>query len=69
MPFVNIQIVRQAIAADPEGKKNAIAENVAAAIANATGLPKSDIWIVFEEVEARNWYLGSESVQTLRFDK
>lgn len=69
MPFVNIRIVKQAIAADPDGKKYAIAEKVAASIAEATGLPKSDVWIVFEEVEARDWFLGTESVYKMRFEK
>ncbi len=66
MPFVNIRIVREAIASDPEGKKAAIAEKVTSAIQEATGLPKSDIWVVFEEVAARDWYLGPTSVETLR---
>lgn len=68
MPFVTIRVVRQAIAADPEGKKKAVAERVAAALADATGLPPAEVWIVFEEVEARDWYLGGDSVQALRFD-
>jgi 4-oxalocrotonate tautomerase len=69
MPFVNIRIVRQAIAADPVGKKAAISQKVAAVIAEETGLPQSDVWTVFEEVEAENWFLGQNSVQKLRFDK
>jgi 4-oxalocrotonate tautomerase len=69
MPFVTIRIVRQAIAADPEGKKQAVAGKVAAALAEVTGLPPADVWVVFEEVEARDWYLGGASVQSLRFDK
>lgn len=67
MPFVNIRLVRQAIAADPAGKKQAIAEKVAAAVAEATGLPAREVWIVFEEVEAADWYLGPDSVHSLRF--
>jgi 4-oxalocrotonate tautomerase len=66
MPFVNIRIVREAIASDPESKKAAIAEKVASAISEAAGLPKSDVWVVFEEVAARDWYLGSASVESLR---
>ncbi len=66
MPFVNIQIVREAIASDPEGKKAAIAEKVASAVSEAAGLPKSDVWVVFEEVAARDWYLGPTSVEKLR---
>jgi 4-oxalocrotonate tautomerase len=69
MPFVNIRIVREAIASDPEGKKAAIADKVTNAIADTTGLPKGDVWVVFEEVAARDWYLGPTSVETIRKGK
>lgn len=69
MPFVNIRLVRQAIAPDAEAKKRRVAAKVAAALAEETGLPPSEVWIVFEEVEARDWYLGQSSVQQLRFDR
>jgi len=69
MPLVTVRIVRQAIAADPEGKKQAVASRIAAALAEVTGLPQSDVWTVFEEVEARDWYLGENSVQDLRVGK
>ena len=36
------------------------------AIHEATGLAKSDIWVVFEEVAARDWYLGPTSVERMR---
>ena len=62
MPFVNIRIVREVIASDPAGKKQKIAENVAAAINDATGIPKDDVWVVFEEVNARDWYVGATNV-------
>jgi 4-oxalocrotonate tautomerase len=38
-------------------------------IAGVTGLPKEDVWIVFEEVNARDWYLGEIDVETRRFKK
>ena len=69
MPFVNIRIVREAIAADPEGNKAAIAEKVTSAIAEQTGLPTGDVWVVFEEVAARDWFLGPTNVETLRKSK
>jgi 4-oxalocrotonate tautomerase len=62
MPFVNIRIVKEVIASDPQGKKQRIAEKVAAAINDAAGIPKDDIWVVFEEVDARDWYVGEKSV-------
>jgi 4-oxalocrotonate tautomerase len=66
MPFVNIQLVKEVIAADPEGKKAVIARKVSAAIMEATGLGETDVWIVFEEVAARDWYLGPTNVETRR---
>ena len=66
MPFVNIRIVREVIASDPVGKKAAIAEKVASAINEVAGVGKSDIWVVFEEVAARDWYVGPASVESMR---
>lgn len=66
MPFVNIRLVKEVIAADPGGKKRDIAARVSEAVADATGLNASDVWVVFEEVAAADWYLGPTSVETLR---
>jgi 4-oxalocrotonate tautomerase len=69
MPFVNIRLVREVIASDPEGKKAAIARKVSAAITEATGLGPDDVWVVFEEVAARDWYVGPTNVETRRTAK
>jgi 4-oxalocrotonate tautomerase len=66
MPLVNIRIVKEVIAADPTGKKTAIAKQVTAAITGATGLTSNDVWVVFEEVNARDWFVGETDVETLR---
>ncbi len=66
MPFVNIRIVREVIADDPEGKKAKIAEEIATAISETTGVGKDDVWVVFEEVAARDWYVGDTNVETRR---
>lgn len=66
MPFCNIRIVKEVIAADPVGKKAAIAKAVSQAIQKETGVGEADIWIVFEEVFARDWFVGPDSVETLR---
>lgn len=69
MPFVNIRIVREAIAADPAGKKADISKAVTDAIIKATGLTQNDVWVVFEEVAARDWFLGHTDVETIRRSK
>ncbi len=66
MPFVNIRLVKEVIAADPAGKKAEIARQVTAAIAGATGLASNEVWVVFEEVNARDWYVGETDVETRR---
>ena len=69
MPFVNIRIVREVIAADPNGKKAEISKAVTQAITKATGVGNNDVWVVFEEVAARDWYVGHTDVETLRSRK
>jgi len=66
MPFINIRLVREVIADDPETKKAEIAKRVVAAITDVTGLANNDVWVVFEEVAARDWYVGPTSVETSR---
>jgi len=67
MPFVHIRIVREVLAADPAGKKAAISAKIAAAIGDATGLPRGEVSIVFDEIDAGDWFVGAQSVQELRF--
>jgi 4-oxalocrotonate tautomerase len=69
MPFVNIRLVKEVIASDPAGKKADIAKKVTAAIMEATGLGNDDVWVVFEEVNARDWFVGKTDVETLRGKK
>lgn len=66
MPFVNIRIVKEVIADDPAGKKAQISKAVTDAITAATGLARNDVWVVFEEIAARDWYVGDTDVETIR---
>ena len=66
MPFVNIRIVKEVITDDPKAKKDRIARGVKEAIRAATGVGEDDVWIVFEEVAARDWYVGETSVEARR---
>ena len=66
MPFVNIRLVKEVIADDPAGKKAKIAKSVTQAITENTGLGNDDVWVVFEEVAAKDWYVGQTSVQEMR---
>jgi 4-oxalocrotonate tautomerase len=66
MPFVNIRIVKEVIAADPDGRKAEISRRVVAAVSEVAGVPEDAVWVVFEEVPARDWYVGRQSVRDLR---
>ena len=66
MPFVNIRLVREVIADDPEGKKQKIAKGIVDTITGVTGLGDDDVWVVFEEVAARDWHVGQQSVAARR---
>ena len=66
MPFVSIKFVAENIAADPEGKKNRIADRVARAVSDEMGIQKNEVWVAFEGIAAQDFYLGPDSVQTVR---
>ncbi len=62
MPFVNIRLV--------EGRsqqlKDEMSKRVTAAISEVLQLPKDDIWVVFEDVRAGDWYVGGTAVAEFR---
>lgn len=66
MPFVNIRIVKEVIADDPDGKKAEITRKVIEAVAGTAGIPEEAVWVVFEEVSEKDWYVGKTSVQKIR---
>lgn len=66
MPFVNIRLVREVIADDPETKKAKIADKIVEAVNDVTGIARDDVWVVFEEVAALDWYVGDKNVETRR---
>jgi 4-oxalocrotonate tautomerase len=57
MPFVNIR---------SQQRKDEISKRVADAISDVLQLPKDEIWIVFEDIPAGDWYVGSTAVAELR---
>jgi 4-oxalocrotonate tautomerase len=62
MPFVNIQILR----GHPQERKDEMARRVTAAVSELAQLPPEAIWVVFDEVAAEDWYVGSERVSELK---
>ena len=62
MPFVNIRLV----GGRSQERKDEISKRVTAAISEVLQLPKDDIWVVFEDVTAEEWYVGGTTVAELR---
>ena len=62
MPFVSIRLVE----GRPQPLKDEMSKRVTAAISEVLQLPKDDIWVVFEDVPAGDWYVGSTTVAELR---
>ena len=62
MPFVTIRILK----GHPQERKNEMSQRVTAAISELAKLPKEAIWVVFEDVEAEDWYVGGTTVGELK---
>jgi 4-oxalocrotonate tautomerase len=62
MPFVNIRLV----GGRSQDQKDEISKRVVDVISGVLELPKDDIWVVFEDVSAGDWYVGSTTVAELR---
>ena len=62
MPFVSIKI----LAGHPQERKDEISHRVTDAISEVAQLPKEAVWVVFEDVAAEDWYVGSRSVAEIK---
>ena len=62
MPFVNIRLV----GGRSQERKDEISKRVVDAISDVLDLPRDDIWVVFEDVPAGDWYVGNTTVAELR---
>ncbi|HET7714966.1 MAG TPA: tautomerase family protein [Bauldia sp.] len=69
MPFVSIKFVKENIAADPEGKRTRIADRVAQVVSEEMGVTKQEVWVTFEGIPSSDFYLGRESVASIRATK
>ncbi|MFZ5783791.1 MAG: tautomerase family protein [Pseudomonadota bacterium] len=62
MPLVNIRLV----GGRSQGQKDEISKRVVDGISDVLQLPRQDIRVVFEDVSAGDWYVGSTAVAELR---
>lgn len=57
MPFVNIRIYE----GHSKERKQEIARRISDAISEVAQLPKEAIWVVFEDVAPRDWFVGGKA--------
>jgi 4-oxalocrotonate tautomerase len=62
MPFVSIRMIE----GRSQQQKDEISKRVNDALSEVLELPKDDIWIVFEDITAKDWYVGSSTFAELR---
>lgn len=62
MPFVSIRMIE----GRTQQQKDEIVQRVNDALSEVLALPKDDIWVVFEDVTANDWYVGRATVAELR---
>lgn len=66
MPFVNIRIVEEVLGDSADEKRQTITDKVTDAISSTVGIDKDAIWVVFENIPERQWYVGNQSVKKIR---
>jgi len=62
MPFVSVRILK----GHSQERKDEISRRVTDAITEVAELPKEAVWVVFEEVDAEDWYVGATRVSELK---
>ena len=62
MPFVNIRIYE----GWGKDKLDQIAKGVTDTIVNTTKLPREAVWVVVEEIDPPDWYVGGKPGERLK---
>ena len=62
MPFVNVRILE----GHSQQRKDEMSRRITEAISEVAELPKEAIWVVFEDVSAKDWYVGATTVYELK---
>jgi len=65
MPMITVQWVE----GHNQERRDKIATGITQLVHDTTGIPKSGIWVVFEDVKASDWYTESVSVAVQRAAK
>ena len=62
MPFVSVRINK----GHSQERKDRMSERITAAISEIAEVPKENIWVVFEDIEKTDWYVGAASVEQIQ---
>ncbi len=62
MPFITVKWVE----GHNQKRRDKIATKITEVVSETTGIGKSDIWVVFEDVKAEDWYLDATQVAVHR---
>ncbi len=62
MPFVNIRIYE----GHGKERKDEIASRVTDAICEVTKLPREAVWVVIEDIDPPDWYVGGKPGERMR---
>lgn len=62
MPFVNIKIYK----GHAKTRKDEIARRITDAICEVTQLPREAVWVIIEEIDPPNWYVGAKPGERMK---
>jgi 4-oxalocrotonate tautomerase len=62
MPFVNIKLYE----GHAKTRKDEISKRITDAICEVTKLPREAVWIVIEEIDPPNWYVGAKPGERMK---
>ncbi len=65
MPFGNVRSTK----GHSQERKDRISERITTAISEIAEVPKEAIWVVFEDIEKTDWYVGATTVEQLQKDQ
>lgn len=62
MPYVTIKFLQ----GHSQQRKDEIGRRVTDAVSEVTKLPREAVWVVFEDTNPDDWYVGGETVSSLK---
>lgn len=58
MPLIKVQMFDD----KPQELKNQLAQKLTDEFSSVTGIPKEVIWVMFEDVPAKDWYISGKAL-------